>query len=111
VAECVDAAHRAGQGAVADAGEGGTLHDRADNAGAVDGRAGHERCRGEDVAEGAHDGCSWMPGPSGGITPSCWNTSSMLRSSQCSANSPPATRQMSMECISPGRPVGGIPKS
>ena len=49
------------------------------------------------------------PTGSCGITPTCWNTSSTLSSSQCSTNMPSATRQMSIERISTALPLAGMP--
>jgi hypothetical protein len=51
---------------------------------------------------------AWRP-PSGGRAPICWNICMAFISSQCSANMPFWTRQMSMLRISTGLPVAGMP--
>jgi hypothetical protein len=51
------------------------------------------------------------PPPRGGNAPICWNTSIRFSSSQCSTNMPSSARQMSMERISTGLPLAGMPMS
>src|SRR6187399_3057538 len=104
-------AHDRCQRAVIDAGERGSLHERAKRVGAVDdpnAHDGHERC---ELSGDVHH--TSPPGrlPKGGRAPTCWNTSSRLSSSQCSTNMPSCTRQMSIERISTAFPLAGIPIS
>jgi hypothetical protein len=105
----VHVAGYAGQGAVIDVGEGGPEHDRRENVGAVDDGGGYQGRGDEQPSQDGHDVACGAARSSAGMTPSCWNTSSRLSSSQCSANSPLWTRQMSIDRISIGRPAGGMP--
>lgn len=77
--------------------------------GAVDDGGGHQGRGDEQLGQDGHNAACGTARSRAGMTPSCWNTSSRLSSSQCSANSPSWTRQMSIDRIWIGRPVGGMP--
>jgi hypothetical protein len=109
VSVVVHVAGCASQGAVIHVGEGWPEHGRREDVGAVDDGGGYQGRGDEQLGEDGHDALSGAPRSSAGMTPSCWNTASRLSSSQCSANSPSWTRQMSIDRISIGRPVAGIP--
>src|SRR4051794_2091388 len=104
-------AHYRCQRGVVDAGERGSLHERAERVSAVDNPDAHDRDeRGELSGDVHHTSPPELP-PIGGKAPTCWNTSSRLSSSQCSTNMPSCTRQMSIERISTVLPLAGTPIS
>ena len=84
-------------------------HDCGEHISAVYDSPGEDRDCDESETEVGHAETSVSTGLNEGMTPTCWNRSSRLSSSQCSTNMPSSMRQMSMERISMGLPVGEIP--
>ena len=109
VAEAMHVAHDRGERGVVDAGEGGSLDERAERVRAVDDPGAQHRDERGEMGGEVHHASRSGPAPRGGSAPICWNISSRFSSSQCSTNMPSSTRQMSMERISTGLPLAGMP--
>lgn len=99
VCEAVNVPHDCGEGGVVNPGERRPLDERAENVAAVDHAGARDRGERCELGQQRH----------AGDAPICWNSCMALISSQCSANMPSSTRQMSMDRISTVLPLGGMP--
>ncbi len=111
VAETMDISHDRSERGVVNTGEGGSLHERAESVRAVDPPGAQHRDDRSEMGREVHYASRSGPAPRGGSAPICWNICSRFSSSQCSTNMPSSTRQMSMERISTGWPLAGMPMS
>src|SRR4029078_11500243 len=104
-------AHDRCQRGVIDAGQRGSLHERAKRVSAVDDPNAHDREERRELSGDVHHTSPPGRPPKGGRAPTCCTTSSRWSSSRCSTNKPSCTRQMSIERISTAFPLAGIPIS